>query len=132
MIDYWHFYGTVSSLHLLAVWSINFYLNFWDGILKLCTSTLFLLQLKFSLQAWNLFTGFFILSEYFHRQYFFRDISWFCKIPGHCQDLENEFVIFQVFQDVWEPWIVDLLAYKNRLGASGKEWFQLFWCQSIL
>jgi len=27
MIDYWHFYGTASSILLLAVWSTHFYFN---------------------------------------------------------------------------------------------------------
>ena len=33
----------------------------------------------------------------FHRQYYFQDISRFRQIQGHFQNLENEFVTFQVF-----------------------------------
>jgi len=34
---------------------------------------------------------------FFHSQYFFCEIFRFYQIQRHSQDLENEFVIFQVF-----------------------------------
>ena len=56
-------------------------------------------------------TIYYVLS-FSHTIFSPQDISWFCKIQGHFQDLENEFCIFQ---DAWEPctktwWIVCILG----------------------
>jgi len=50
-----------------------------------------------------LFIHFLILTGFFPKAVFFREIFRFCQIQGHFQDRENEFVIFQVFYDTWEP-----------------------------
>ena len=41
--------------------------------------------------------------NFFTGKCFFQDIFKSCKIQGHFSDLENEIIIFQVFQDAWEP-----------------------------
>ena len=53
----------------------------------------FLLQLKFSSIGLIFIHMLFVLSEFFHQQYYSQEISWFCKIQEHFQDMENEFVI---------------------------------------
>ena len=49
----------------------------------------------------NIYSQAFCSKWKFHRQYYFHQISWLCRIQGHFQDLKNEFVIFQVFRDEW-------------------------------
>jgi len=46
-----------------------------------------------------LFSQVFILSGHFSKTVFFPGDF----LKGHFQDLENEFVIFQVFYNTWEP-----------------------------
>ena len=60
-------------------------------------------NILFSICILFLYGFIFVLRWFFQRQYFFREISRFCQIQGHFQDLENEFVIFQVFWHMWEP-----------------------------
>ena len=56
------------------------------------------LQSKFLLEAYYLFIGFFFAGN------ITQEISKFGKIQENFQHLENEFVIFQVFEHPWEPW----------------------------
>ena len=44
-------------------------------------------------------------------QYSFWDIVCFFQILRHFQDWENEFVIFQISQDLWEPHIKHFQEY---------------------
>ena len=54
--------------------------------------------------------SFFVLSG----NIVFQDISWFCQIQAHFQDLKNEFVTLQNFQDAWEPWQYHLLVIRTE------------------
>ena len=102
MINYQHFYGTATSL-LLAVWSTHFCLNFnWQKGYQ-CYVPVFSFKIEVFFYRHNIYSLAFLSGFFFTGNIFpgyFQDIVWFCKIPGHFQDLENEFVIFQ---DAWEP-----------------------------
>jgi len=84
-----NFQGIAFISLLLAVWSIHFY--FW----------LFCSNLK-----WIFFTSNII----------FQGISWFCQIQGHFQHVENEFVIFQIFQGFQKPcFFIDVSSYDGMV-----------------
>jgi len=50
------------------------------------------------------------MVDFLSKAMFFQDISWFCQIQGPSKDLENEFVIFQDFQNVWEPCSISMIV----------------------
>jgi len=72
---------TGSSSRHLAVWSTNFYLNFnQHGLSTLYIPVLLFFYNRSLLYRHYIYSLFvFLISGIFHGQYFFRDMSYFCK-----------------------------------------------------
>jgi len=102
MIDYLNFIVSFPS-PLLIVWSTHFYLNFnWHSISRLCTCTLFLLQLQ--------------VFFYMHNNYSQAFCSNWGFFTGNIIFFPGTSPVFIKFKEISRTWKMNLLY--SRMGGN--------------